>query len=233
MKRRDFLVRAAAATAVYGAVGIARADKITDPSPRVRESGSSIYYNDPTDPWGWGLRPEQDRVLTSPFPGQPDVIETLNVWCYDDKRDIGFNIHPHKIQNGVMAQVQVTVFLPDGRILNLRNDEPVRFTNPAKPRSEHVLYHCLQPFREWNYQLDDLPVWETSREELNAGVVDDTEPTGRVSLQAHALMAAPIYLQGGMLPEANQAIDSEVGLWLAARFRDGRSPEAFRFDQMF
>lgn len=126
----------------------------------------------------------------------------------------------------------VTVFLPDGRILRLRSDESAAFTDPQRPQSRHVQYFCEKPFRNWTYAINELPVWVTSKEELGAGVVADKLPTTTVSLEARATMMAPVYRQGGLLPEAADAIEGEAGLWLAARLPGGMTPEAFRFDHM-
>ena len=232
MNRRYFLEFMAASSALCG-FSVAGHASVDSKSREGSSSGNSFLYNDTTDPWSLGLRPNQDHVLTAPFEMEPRVQETLNVWFYDGKRNIGFNIHPHHIQNGVIDGIMVTIFMPDGRVLRSSSDEFEPFTDPLRPRSKHINYHCIQPFREWVYNIDGLPVWETDRKELIGGAVADKAPTTRVSLTANAIMAAPIYRQGAMLPEADKAIDGEVGLWLAARLPSGRSPESFRFDQMF
>jgi hypothetical protein len=190
-----------------------------------------LLYTDKTDPFAWGLKPEQDYILTGPLPEDPQAMETSNVWFFDGERNIGFNIHA-TMQHGKMY-APVTVFLPDGRILRLRSDESAAFTDPQRPQSRHVQYFCEKPFRNWTYAINELPVWVTSKEELDAGVVADKLPTTTVSLEARATMMAPVYMQGGLLPEAADAIEGEAGLWLAARLPGGMTPEAFRFDQMY
>lgn len=199
--------------------------------PGVKPTESMKLYTDTSDPFTWGLRPEQDYVLTGPLPEDANAQETLNVWFYDPEKNIGINIHT-MMQNGKMF-APVTVFLPDGRILRLRSDEPAQFTDPQRPHSKHINFHCEQAFHHWVYEINNLPVWITNKAELDSGVVEDKTPSHTVSLKIDANMAAPVYLQGGLLPEAAEAIKGEAGLWLAARIPAGTTPEAFRFDQMF
>jgi hypothetical protein len=188
-------------------------------------------YTDPAEPFGRGLRPEQDHLLTGPLPEDELAAETMNVWFYDGARDTGFNIHA-SVANGVMT-APVTVFLPDGRILRIRTDEPDRFTDPREPHTKHVRYTCEAPFRKWRMRIDELPVWVTNAEELHRGAITREDPTTTVSLELEAEMMSPVYLQGAMLPEAADLIEGEPGLWFAARVRSGLTPAAFRFDQMY
>jgi hypothetical protein len=197
----------------------------------VAPTASCRLYTDTTDPFGWGLRPEQDYLLTGPLPEDPVAFEAMNVWFFDGERNIGFNIHA-TMQHGEM-RAPVTIFLPDGRILRIRTDEPAKFTDPKRPHSTHVAYECIKPFRNWTFSIEYLPVWVTSKVELDAGVVADKSPSTSVTLKAKAVMVAPVYMQGTMLREAADAVKGEAGLWLAARLPLGMTPESFRFDQMF
>lgn len=198
--------------------------------PGVAPTESMALYNDTSDPFAWGLRPDQDYLLTGPLPEDPAAFETMNVWMFDGPRDVAFNIHA--IMRHGQMHAMVSVFLPDGRILRTRSDEAARFDDPARPQSRHVAYHCEQPFRAWTFTVTELPVWVTSKAQLDAGVITDETPTTTVSFAARATMVAPIYLQGGLLPEAAEAVRGEAGLWLAARLPSGMNPESFRFDQM-
>lgn len=96
-----------------------------------------------------------------------------------------------------------------------------------------MTFTCDQPFRRWTYSVTDLPVWTTTKEQLESGVITDETPTTTVSLNVEATMVAPVYMQGGLLPEAADAVAGEAGLWLAARIPAGMTKEAFRFDQMY
>lgn len=188
-------------------------------------------YTDLREPFASGLRPEQDHLLTGLLPEDGEARETMNVWFYDGQRDIGFNIHAGMF-DGEMA-APVTMFLPGGRILRIRSDQPAKFGDGSRPHSLRVSYTCEQPFRAWRFAIDALPVWETSDGQLAAGTIADETPTTTVSLSASAEMVSPAYLQGAMLPEAAAEIAGEPGLWFACRVRAGLTPEAFRYDQMF
>jgi len=202
------------------------------PSGTAKTELAKIYPHT-DDSYSWGLRPEQDYLMTAPHPEEAQAIETLNVWFYDAKQNLGVNIHPQRILNGQILAIMVTVFLPDGRILRSNGDEAVQFTDPKRPQSKHVRFYCEKPFHQWTYSLDNLPMWETNKQELEAGAVAEKPAITHVSLELNGLMQSPIYMQGGLLPEAAEAIKGEAGLWFAARFEKGISSEAFRFEQIF
>jgi hypothetical protein len=196
----------------------------------VHGTKSTALYPDTSDPFSFGLRPDQDHLLLGPHPEDPMAAETMNVWVHDGDRNTGFNIHA-QMQNGEM-RAPVTVFLPDGRILRIRTDTPAAFTDPARPHTQHVRYACEQPFRKWRFEIDDLPVWVTNKDELSNGVVADETPTTKVSIVAEATMLSPAWLQGTLLAEAYEAVaETPAGIWIAARVQSGMTSEAFRFEQ--
>lgn len=197
--------------------------------PGVTGTPSLDLYTDRTDPFALGLRPDQDHLLLGPHPEDEMAAETMNVWVYDGERNTGFNIHA-QMQNGEM-RAPVTIFLPDGRILRIRSDDPARFTDPARPHAQRVRYECQQPFRRWSFAFDDLPVWVTDKDELAGGAIADETPTTSVSLVAQGTMLSPAWVQGGLLTEAWQALANRKADWIAAHTRQGLSGEAFRFEQ--
>jgi hypothetical protein len=176
------------------------------------------------------FRPEQDLALTALLPEDPAAIETFNVWAYDGAGDIGFNLHPHA-RDGHFSGA-VSLFLPDGRVL--RGDvTPGHFSDPAAPGAEQLRLRCVEPFKTWIYELVDLPMLVTSREEQTAGAVPvDRPPTVRASLKVEAVMKAPPWDWGGLLPEMRKATQDKPGLWIANRLTDGPRPGvAYRYDQ--
>jgi hypothetical protein len=124
-----------------------------------------------------------------------------------------------------------TLFLPDGRILRISGEKSASFTTAADFRSEHVRYHCLQPFHAWAYEGHDVPVFVTSAQEMNAGKLASTTPTASASFQIKATTKAPPYIIGSLLPEAGEELKGRPGLWMATRLTAGLSPAARRYDQ--
>lgn len=183
-----------------------------------------------TDHFAMGLAPEQDHALTEAFPDDPSVAETMNLWVYDAERDIGLNIHP-RIANGTMAAA-ATLFLPDGKILRSRLDEPARFDDGAAPRSSRVAYRCETPFRRWRYSIDDLPAFATSDTEQVQGVAPEETPGALFSVELEAECAAPAWRNGTLTTEAGQGMEGPAGLWIAGRTSKGMHPDSFRYDQL-
>jgi hypothetical protein len=182
------------------------------------------------DGFSSGLAPEQDHALTGLFPGDPSVAETMNFWAYDAERDIGLNLHP-QIKDGTMA-AGATLFLPDGKILRQRRDEPGRVTDGTAPRSAHIVYHCIEPFQRWTYTVDNISAFATSDRDQANGIVADEAPTESFSIELEAECAAPAWCNGTLTTEAKQGMEGPAGLWIAARTSKGMHPDSFRYDQL-
>lgn len=197
--------------------------------PGVAGTPSCDLYTDTTDPFSFGLRPEQDLLLTDFHPEDEQAAETMNVWVHDGERNTGFNIHAQ--MHGGTMRAPVTIFLPDGRVLRIRTDDPERFDDPARPHTKRVQYECVEPYRRWNYTITDMPVWVTNHAELAAGAIADETPTTTVSLRATATTLSPAWVQGTLLREAHDALAAGRAAWIAAHTRKGLSSEAFRFEQ--
>jgi hypothetical protein len=81
--------------------------------------------------------------------------------------------------------------------------------------------------------VEDAPVWITSDAEQAAGTVDDAmTPTARVSFEAEIRPAAPVWINGALLPESRQTLQDQVSWWFGNRLTSGFSPRAFRYDQL-
>ncbi|MET0374350.1 MAG: hypothetical protein ABW128_08840 [Rhizorhabdus sp.] len=197
--------------------------------PGVRGTPSCDLYTDMSDPFSFGLRPDQDFLLTALHPEDEQAAETMNVWVYDGPRNTGFNIHA-QMHAGEM-RAPVTIFVPDGRILRIRTDDPARFGDPARPHTRHIQYECVRPYRHWRYAITDMPVWMTNHDALTAGAIADEAPTTTVSLRAEAITLNPAWVQGTLLREAHDALAAGQATWIAAHTRKGLSSEAFRFEQ--
>jgi hypothetical protein len=181
----------------------------------------------PPDAFGAGLAAEQDWALTSTHPEDPDVIETFVVWLHDAHRDTGVELRIHA-KDGI-AEGRAVVFLPGGRILHAVPEQAPLIAGDA-PHSEHVKYDCVESFRQWQYQLVNLPTVATSDQAHEDGQV---QPSGqvRISLDFQGRTVGPAWIQGTLLPEAGRAMLGPVGLWIAGRLKSGMSPNAFRYDQ--
>jgi hypothetical protein len=179
--------------------------------------------------YGSGLAPSDDHALTGPLAADPAAMETMNFWAYDAAANIGVNLHP-VLKNGHM-HAMVSLFMPDGSIRRQRG-EGGGFTDPLSPRTEHIRYHCLEPFRRWSYAVDSLPAFETSDAAQRLGTVEDESPTTSITLDLTSQGAAPIWRNGSMTSEAAQMMTGPAGLWIAGRLTSGMHPESFRYDQL-
>jgi hypothetical protein len=183
-----------------------------------------------TDAFSAGLAPEQDYALTGSFPDDPGVAETMNFWAYDAERDIELNLHP-QIKDGAMAG-GATLFLPGGKILRRRHDDPGRVTDGAAPSSAHISYRCIEPFHRWAYTVDNLPAFATSDSDQAHGIVADEAPVTAFSVDFESECAAPAWYNGTLTTEARHGMEGPAGLWIAARTSKGMHPDCFRYDQL-
>ncbi len=55
--------------------------------------------------------------------------------------------------------------------------------------------------------------------------------TAKVSLSLDATTVTPVWIQGTLLPEAQEAMRDFPGFWIAGRVNAGLVPSAFRYDQ--
>ena len=176
------------------------------------------------------LKNEHEFALVEPVPGDPDVIETFNVWLYDGARNTGFNIHPRTTP--ARMESSVTAFLPDGRIARANHGAPGDYTDKARPHSANVFLECVKPFEVWEVSVRDAPVWITSDAEQAAGAVGDMTPTATVSIGARLTTTAPCWVNGALLPESRQTLEDQVSWWFGNRLVSGFSPLAFRYDHL-
>lgn len=180
-------------------------------------------------PADFKVQPEHDYALVEPIPGEPDIAETFNIWLYDGKKNIGVNLHPYA--TGGALDCAVTVFLPDGRIARANYGSAAKITGAAKPASQFVQLHCIEPLKLWEANVTSAPVYVTSDAEQAAGTVSDETPTEKISLHASFRTTAPAWINGALLPESRQTID-EVAFFFGVRLASGYSPQSYRYDQL-
>ena len=176
------------------------------------------------------LKTEDDYALTAPMAEDPAAAETFNVWFYDGDQNIGFNLHPRA--TGGEMDSSITIFLPDGRILRANHGSPGKFTDRARPASQFVRLHCQEPFKQWSCAVEAAAVFVTSDAEQATASVADMTPTATVSRRASYRMAAPVWINGALLPESRQTLQDKVGRWFANSLTSGFTPLAFRYDQL-
>lgn len=175
------------------------------------------------------LRDEHEKALTEPFADDPEVAETFNIWLYDGDRNIGLNIHPRA--TGGKMSTAVTIFLPDGRIARSNHGPEESFSDPWQPEAPHVKLHCAQPFRRWDFAIEDLPVYLTSDAEQASRTVADDDPKFTISASAQIDTVAPVWINGALLPESRQTLEA-ASLWFGNRTVSGFDPRTFRYDQL-
>ena len=173
--------------------------------------------------------PEHEGALTAPFADDPEVIETFNIWLYDAARNIGVNLHP-RATGGAMS-CAITVFLPDGRIARANHGGEGSFSDPNRPESKFVKLHCVTPFERWNARVAEAPVYMTSDAGQALGTVPDETPTTTISLTTSIETTAPIWVNGGLLPESRQTI-GDASFWFGNRTVAGYDPRTFRYDHL-
>ena len=120
------------------------------------------------DLWSANLTPEQDYLLTGPHPDDPEVGETMAVWLNDPDQDIGVELRLHA-KDGV-AEGRAMVYWTDGRILQAAPNSK-QITRGDAPEAENLKYRCVEPYRRWEYRIDEWNLFVNTDEEHNAGTV--------------------------------------------------------------
>ncbi|MCK9904286.1 hypothetical protein MXD63_30095 [Frankia sp. Cpl3] len=157
-------------------------------------------------------------------PDNPDMRDSASMWISDDRGVLGV---PRVAIEAVASdweahQLQLNVAFPDGRVYRLREAGKSLPTLDGEGRptilgTGPLAFQCVEPFRTWTVTFRGTAV-QTSTQALIAG--DSDGP--RVDLEFHveATMAAPPWIQGSLLPEARERLESSVegGLMGGARY---------------
>ena len=159
-----------------------------------------------------GIDPSRE-FLFAERPDNREMRDSVSMWVFDDQGEIGLTrigieaVADHWEEHGL----QVNVAFADGRVFRLRSDGKAWPTTDERGQSA-VLgagplgFRCLEPFQEWSMQFQGEAV-QTSTFDLVQGKSDG--PLVNVEFNVFAIMAAPPWIQGSLLPEARALLEGE------------------------
>ncbi len=161
-------------------------------------------------------------------PDNPEMRDSVSMWISDDRGELGL---PRVGIEAVASDwethgLQLNVAFPDGRVYRLR--EPGKALPavdadglPAVLGAGPLAFRCVEPFKTWTATFRGTAV-RTSTEALIAGQAGES----RAELEFHveATMAVPPWIQGSLLPDAAERLESSV---------EGDLMGGARYEQLF
>jgi hypothetical protein len=160
-----------------------------------------------------GLDPDRELMFAA-RPEDPEMRDSASFWVLDDRGEIGLpRIGIEALASDWDAhQIQVNVALADGRVFRLRDEGkawPVAGPDgrPTVLGAGPLAFTCVRPFGSWTLSFDGQAV-QTSSEALVAG--DSEGPVVDLAFHVDATMAAPPWIQGTMLADADHSLKTSI-----------------------
>jgi hypothetical protein len=160
-----------------------------------------------------GLDSSREHVFAR-RPDNPEMRDSVSMWISDDRGELGI---PRVGIEAVASawethSLQLNVAFPDGRAYRLR--EPGKALSPLDDDGLPTIlgagplaFRCVEPFQTWTATFCGTAV-QTSTKALIAGHSDKTR--AELEFRVTATMAAPPWIQGSLLPEAAERLESSV-----------------------
>jgi hypothetical protein len=160
-----------------------------------------------------GLTEEHEQVLAGQ-PDDPEMRDSVSFWVVDDQGELGM---PRIGIEAVAANWGAHDFhgqlaFPDGRIVRMRQTGATQSPFDAQGRpmilgAGPLAFQCVEPFATWTMRYDG-----TANENTTAGLIAG-QPDGAevpLSIEVVATMAVPPWIQGSLLPDAADLLESSV-----------------------
>lgn len=160
-----------------------------------------------------GLDGSREHVFAQ-RPDNPEMRDSVSMWISDDRGELGI---PRVGIEAVASawethSLQLNVAFPDGRVYRSRDSgktlSPLDADGlPTILGAGPLAFRCVEPFRTWTATFRGTAV-RTATEALIAGHSDETRE--ELEFRVTATMAAPPWIQGSLLPEAAERLESSV-----------------------
>ena len=160
-----------------------------------------------------GLDGSREHVFAQ-RPDNPEMRDSVSMWISDDRGELGI---PRVGIEAVAAawethSLQLNVAFPDGRVYRARDSgktlSPLDDDGlPAILGAGPLAFRCVEPFRTWTATFRGMAV-RTATTALIAGHGDGTR--AELEFRVTATMAAPPWIQGSLLAEAAERLESSV-----------------------
>ncbi|MFC5744259.1 hypothetical protein [Actinomadura rugatobispora] len=160
-----------------------------------------------------GIGPDRETVFAE-RPDDPEMRDSVSMWISDDRGDLGIpRVGIEAVASSWEAHgVQLNVAFRDGTVYRLRDSGKTHPAidadgRPAVLGGGPLAFRCVEPFKTWTATFRGTAV-RTSTENLIAGDVDG--PPVEVEFHVEATMAVPPWIQGSLLPDAAERLESSV-----------------------
>ena len=161
-------------------------------------------------------------------PDNPEMRDSVSMWISDDRGELGL---PRIGIEAVASDwerhlLQLNVAFPDGRVYRARESGKALPAVDADGRptvlgAGPLAFRCVEPFRTWTMTFRGTAV-QTSTEALIAGQADESR--AEVEFHVAATMAVPPWIQGSLLPDAAERLESST---------EGAMMGGPRYEQLF
>jgi hypothetical protein len=160
-----------------------------------------------------GIDSEREYVFAE-RPDNPEMRDSVSFWVSDDRGELGLP----RVGIEAMAEhweahgLQVNLAFADGRAYRARQDGQTWPAGgpdglPTVLGAGPLNFRCVEPFRTWTMSFDGSLV-QTSTFDLMEG--KKAGPHVEVQFEVEATLAAPPWIQGSLLPEAQALLESSV-----------------------
>ena len=160
-----------------------------------------------------GLDPARENMFPE-RPDNPEMRDSVSFWVSDDRGALGL---PRIGIEAVASQwtehgLQVNVAFPDGRAFRVRTDGPAwpvegSDGRPAVLGAGPLAFTCVEPFRSWTMTFAG-PATQTSTVDLVEGHTGG--PSVDVAFAVEATMAVPPWIQGTLLADAADRLETSI-----------------------
>ena len=160
-----------------------------------------------------GLDDAKEHVFAQ-RPDNPDMRDSVSMWISDDRGALGIpRIGVEAVASSWETHLlQLNLVFPDGRVYRARDSGPALPAVgddglPTILGAGPLAFRCVEPFQTWTATFQGTAV-QTSTEALIAGRAEDSR--AEVEFHVEATMAAPPWIQGALLPDAAERLNSSV-----------------------
>ncbi len=171
-----------------------------------------------------GIDQKRELVLAE-RPQTPAMRDAVNVWIEEENAAFAMRIGVEALAEKWDNQlVWLDIGFPDGRVLNLRDENGKTHSalgkdgRPTVRGSGGVRFQCLDPFRHWQVTFSGrMP--ESTATELIQQVWPDKPVMTDVEFDIHMHMAVPPWMPGSMLKDDDKAaFEGEQGEFISPRY---------------
>ncbi len=164
-----------------------------------------------------GFSEDLEDVFASP-PAEPEIRESVNAWIWDRRAEVGLpRVGVEAVADSWETHdVQVNIAFADGRVFNIfgpgpRHD-PFGGANRDRPRvlgAGPLSFEVVEPFGHLRLRAEGDAVATSVTAQMAGALPGQGVPSVPVEIVLDLFPAAPPFMNGGLLAEAKQVLDTQ------------------------